>query len=248
MAQNARLFTKLALVSFVVCILAACVNKPTVYVYAKYLDDSQKQQIQDSLEPKNYVVEFNELDFPVDVQRTTIIYSLIQSDETLLDDASQLASELDMPIKDVQWHGKGNHWYRKNSIAMFLLPKDNPNGLVVFQDLVGEYLADTPETCAKEWSLRLLKSGRYEISTTGDDLDTRSLSADDNIVEYGNWKYRQYPYIELHKAGSGWANHYFEISQSVESDKISVIDIQQLTSMSSTFLGTCQFRRGLRRS
>ena len=242
MAKRCCVFIKLALIFLVVLIMAACANKPTVYVYAKYLDDTQKQLIQDNLQPKNYVVEFNELDFPVDIENSTIVYSLVLHNEHLLDDASQLATDLGMPIKDVQWHGKGNHWYRKNSIAMFLLPEDKLSGSVFFQDLVGEYIGDTPEICAKGWSLRLLKSGRYEISLE----DSEDGIVEYGIVEYGEWHYRQYPYIELHKAGSDSANHYFEVSQYVESDKISEIDVLQLSTLSSTFLGTCPFRRGKR--
>lgn len=110
--------------------LSACASKTTVYVYAKYLDTTQKEEIKNVFDSsQTFRVQFNEFDFPAIVTENTLLYSLILLEPETIDAAAALSTTTCFPIKYTQGLSQGNHWYTKNSMALFLLPEGKDNKL-----------------------------------------------------------------------------------------------------------------------
>lgn len=218
--------------------IVACSSQPTVYLYGKYLDESQKTQIQLQLQANEYLVEINDFDFPTSITRSTILYSLFLKDPESITQVERVAEKAGIKIERTQSLTEGNHWYTKNSLALFLLP-ENPAGLVpVFQkDLAQTFLS---EECDTALSLTLFQNGSYVFSAQ----NTTSLEAD--LLE-GTWAYRQYPYIELKRQGGQFSDFYFEISRTIEADRVSEIEFIKLSSLSlQHFPKGCVFVYGQR--
>ncbi|QJR80112.1 hypothetical protein CA267_004620 [Alteromonas pelagimontana] len=155
----------------------------------------------------------------------------------MINQVEQIAAEAGMSIHRAQAMTAGNHWYNKDSLAIFLLP-DNPAGAsdIFRQDLIHNFIG---ENCSG-LSLRLMENGNYDfVGKDSSLLGTGPLN--------GTWKYRQYPYLELKKQGSQYADHYFEISRFTDRDKVSEIVFIKLSPMNvDDFADNCVFLYGLR--
>ena len=111
---------------FLVLLLSGCASKTTVHVYAKYLDSAQRDEISNAFDSsQRYRVQLNEFDFPANVTENTLLYSLILLEPEAIDIASYISATAGFTIQRIEGLSKGNHWYTKNSIALFLLPKNN---------------------------------------------------------------------------------------------------------------------------
>jgi hypothetical protein len=223
---------------FITFLLSGCANQPTVYIYAKYLDDHQKKEIQNKLKSEKYQVELNEFDFPTTITENTIIYSLLLREPEVIDKAIELAAEAGLLVKRTQGLTEGNHWYTKNSIALFLLPKNKDRKYGLFrQDLINDYKG---ENCGNEITLSLKKYGSFKLVAASDGESKRQL-------EEGKWNYRQHPFIELQKNESSYADYYFEITQYKGRDKVSEIEFIKLKLLNSGSLPEeCSFLHGMR--
>jgi len=223
-----------------VFLLSGCASKTTVYVYAKYLDTTQREEIRNVFDSsQKYRVQFNEFDFPASVTENTLLYSLILLEPETIDAAAALSTTAGFPIEYTQGLSQGNHWYTKNSMALFLLPKGKDNKLFFFrQDLVNEYKA---QDCNETTSLHLHKDGSFTLKMT-----TKSTVSDRDMVT-GEWKYRQYPFLELRKKEAAYADYYFEIKRFRGADKVSEIDFVELESLNTGSLPeNCSFLIGTR--
>lgn len=228
------------LLIFFVLLLSGCTSKPTVYVYAKYLDNNQKQEIKTIFEgTEQYRVEINEFDFPVNMVESTLLYSLLLQEPENINTVSDLSASTGFPIYRTQGLTLGNHRYTKNSIALFLLPKNNDRKLAFFQqDLVNEYKG---EDCGTATSLKLNPNGSFNLTIAPNG------NADVRDSVNGIWKYRQYPFLELQKKGAAYADYYFEIKQFRDSDKVSKIEFLELISLNTGSLPDgCSFLVGTR--
>jgi hypothetical protein len=223
---------------FITFLLSGCANQPTVYVYAKYLDDNQKKEIQNKLKSEKYQVELNEFDFPNTITENTIIYSLLLREPEMIDKAIELAADAGLPVQRTQGLTEGNHWYTKNSIALFLFPENRNSKHGLFrQDLINDYKG---ENCGKDFTLSLEKGGTFKLVVSSEDKPHRQLEA-------GKWMYRQYPFIELQKNESSYSDYYFEIKQYKGRDKVSEIAFIKLISLNSGSLSAeCSFLHGVR--
>ena len=223
---------------FITFFLSGCTNQPTVYVYAKYLNDNQKKEIQNKLKSEKYQVELNGFDFPTTITENTIIYSLLLREPEMINKAIESAADAGLPVHRTQGLTEGNHWYTKNSIALFLFPenRDRKHGLFR-QDLINDYKG---ENCGKEFTLSLKKDGSFKLVVPSEDKPNRQS-------DEGKWMYRQYPFIELQKKESSYADYYFEITQYKGRDKVSEIEFIKLISLNSGSLPEeCSFLHGVR--
>ncbi|TPV57847.1 hypothetical protein FJ444_11830 [Aestuariibacter sp. GS-14] len=221
--------------------LAGCANKPTVYVYAKYLSESQKKEVKETLEEsKQYQIKMNDFDMPASITENTLLYSLLLRDPEFIALAEELSVEAGFPIKRTQGMTEGNHWYTKNSLALFLLPEDNGSNLVLFkQDLINRYEG---KQCENVTALNLDNDGTFVL-----DVQPQSDGYMKDSIK-GTWKYRQYPFVELQKEGLAYAEYYFEIQQFTGSDVVGEIDYVELVSLNAGSLpGGCSFIVGTRR-
>lgn len=221
-------------------LLCGCASQPTVYVYGKYLSDDQKRTIAQDLARNDYNVEVNALDFPTTISENTVLYSLMLQDPAVIDNVAAIAEETGMRVNRIEALTSGNHWYTKNSLALFLLPEqmDKPRGLFT-QDLVHTYIS---EGCNTTLTLTLHDDGSYTLSG-------ESVAGDYAQSAAGNWLYRQYPYIELRPTGAEFSNQYFEISLQHTRDQISPITFIILNPIQSPLVSeTCTLQFGLRDS
>ncbi len=181
-----------------------------------------------------------------------MLYSLLLQEPDAIDKTSEVADNLGFPIHSVQMLTQGNHWYTKNSLALFLLPEGGrPDGTLLSQDLVHKYQADN---CSENTVLTLNPNGTFELilSDNNSSAQKNNSNSSNSVLKRasGQWKLRQFPYLELQEDGANYANFYFEISQSKEIDQISEIHFINLTTInvnSTTPLPlTCVFTYGER--
>lgn len=221
-------------------LLAGCVNKPTVYVYAKYLNDSQKKEVKDAFErAEQYQIKMNDFDLPASISDNTLLYSLLLRDPEFISLAEDLSAQAGFPISRTQGLTEGNHWYTKNSLALFLLPEKQDSNVLLFQqDLINRYEA---KDCENVTSLTLASDGTFLLG-----VQTESDGYMQDEVK-GTWKYRQYPFVELQKEGLTYAEYYFQIQQFSGNDVVGEVDYVELVSLNAgTLPDGCSFIVGVR--
>lgn len=219
--------------------LSGCTSKPTVYVYAKYLNDSQVTAVKNTFEQsQKYRVEINDFDFPTDLTQNTLLYSLLIQDPANIDLAYDLAKNAGFPIQQTEALTQGNHWYTKDSVALFLFPEgEHAHGVIFKRDLANKYIG---RECGESASLTLKQDATFSITTSGGQERAEH-------PKFGIWKYRQYPYLELKTTDSVHSNAYFEIKQFKGADKVSEIDYVKLVAVNSGLLPAgCSFIVGTR--
>ena len=220
-------------------LISGCASNPTVYLYGKYLEPSKVQVLSEQLMDQGLNVEVNDFDFPTSVSTNTLLYSLLLQSPEAIDNTTSIAENAGYPINSVQSLTQGNHWYTKNSLALFVFPDGHrPLGALLAQDLAHIYTADG---CGDGQRLTLNKDGSYTLT-----LQTPTSSEDVK----GKWKFRQFPYLELQEPNSPYANYYFEISRVDSQDKISKLDLTQLhllnANSANPLAKECVFTYGVR--
>jgi hypothetical protein len=223
---------------FVSLVLVGCASQPTVYVYGKYLSQQERARISQSLAQQHYNVEINDFDFPTSVSQNTILYSLLLKDPHTINHVVTIAEDLEWEIHHTQGLTIGNHWYTKDSVALFLFPDDPEATKHIFrQDLVNTFIG---EKCGEKLVLKLDKSGDYHFEGS-------SKNIMDGGPYHGVWKYRQFPYLELRKHESSYSNYYFEIERFADSDDVSEIEFLKLTPVNEGYFPKgCVFLNGTR--
>ena len=218
-------------------LLFGCVSQPTVYVYGKYLQPDSRHALVEKLEKKSLNVKVNTFDFPASVTTNTLLYSLMLNDASLIDYVDAQVASSGYQINRTQGLTEGNHWYTKNSVALFLFPSDSDEQHFIFRaDLTGKFIS---RGCQGITALELRNDGSFVFSGQPDESVTKAALT-------GTWRYRQYPYVELKSSDVDVAEHYFEISRFSERDQISDISFINLNVLSSYLMPAgCQFRLGL---
>ena len=123
-------------------LVTGCANKPTVHVYGKYLDTPKLHSLTEKLKEQGLNVEANEFDFPTTVNSNTLLYSLLLRSPEVIDRTASIAELEGFPITNMQALTQGNHWYTKDSLALFLFPDGRkPKGTLLAQDLTNTYLS-----------------------------------------------------------------------------------------------------------
>ncbi|WP_286235665.1 DUF5004 domain-containing protein [Thalassotalea sediminis] len=208
-----------------------------VYLYKRYLSDEDVLLITQKLEALDYKVENNTLAFPDEIQKSTILYSPFVEGKDNLDDFISVINQLGWPDVDVQPLFKGNHWYSKNSIGLFLITEGmEQNDKVLSQDLVNQYMSDKCDLSAK---LILNQDNTYQISYENDP---------NNKTEHksGKWELTGYPYIQLTSSNGYWT-FYFEIHKNIITDLIGKVELLELKPLSShSVYPHCSFVYGVR--
>ncbi|WP_031567345.1 hypothetical protein [Rheinheimera texasensis] len=211
-----------------------------VHLYGRYLSAEQTEQLRSSLQAQGFAVTVNDLAFPAQVQQNTLITGLLMDRPAEADQLRNLLEQQGWSALRVESMVHGNHWYSGNAIGLFLLPP----GQTVQQTASPKdfsYLYQGAG-CAGPASIELLANQRFQIRIeTSHNLDAAMLQ--------GQWRIRQYPYLELQAdADPNWF-YYLEISQVQSADQISAISKIVLTPLQSypAFAG-CMFEYGVRQS
>ncbi|WP_342804470.1 hypothetical protein [Alteromonas sp. M12] len=222
-------------------LISGCASQPKVYIYGKYLDKQQTNELNEALTARNFLVEFNDFDFPTSITQNTILYSLLLEDAETLTVAQNIFEQLDIAVDNVQGLTNGNHWYTKNSLALFVFPAETSLHSGVFkQDLAQTYQLEVNEDCQLKADLELKPNGKYRFI-----IDNPATQL--NKYLQGDWLYRQYPYLELRPDKEPYSSGYFQISKISEQDQISKIDFIRLTAIESKVVPAgCTLEFGLR--
>lgn len=229
----------LRLCFLMICALVSgCASKTTVFIYGKYLTSDQQQALTASLNAKELLVEINQFDFPASVTDNTIVYSLMLKDASVIERVEESVVHSGFTIDRTQALTEGNHWYTKDSVALFLFPAGEQKANLIFAaDLPGVFKS---EGCNGIRQLELRADGSYTFS--GSEF---AVSATGSMS--GKWRYRQFPYLELQPSDSEVADHYFQLSRSSARDQISHISFINADVLSSYLMPDgCRLRKGLR--
>ncbi|CAI3797645.1 hypothetical protein [Rheinheimera sp. MM224] len=231
-----RIFKKIFL-SVAILILIGCASKTQVHVYAKYLQETEKEAVMVELEKLGFTVIPNDLEFPMNVTDSTLLYSPMISDVNSIDVVADGMNSLGLKIESVSPLVSGNHWYTKSSIALFLIPMKNDKNRTQKVDLVNSYQS---VECDKGVSIELKETGEYQFFGM-------HWNKVDSLLSKGVWEYRQHPYIELRPMQGESAYRYYEIVKGIEEDNVSKIRTLRLVPLQSHQLaGDCIFMFGTR--
>lgn len=217
-------------------LLFAC-SSTTVHLNTKYLSKQQVAEIVETLQQQDFRVETNQHRYPDEINQSSLIYSLMISDNSAVNKLHNVLNELGWTDLKTNPLKTNNHWYTKDTIGLFLVPENiEPNKGQTAQDLLGRYIA---VGCERQWQLVLKNNGVFDIQTAGQPIER----------EYGSgfWEMRQYPYLELRARGDSFWAQFFEIKQRHEIDQISAITFTDLVPVNNAFkLTPCQFTQGIR--
>ena len=218
-------------------LLLACSNTK-VNLYSRYLTNADIKKISLALENNNFTVISNTYSFPDEIQQSTILYSLFINNKQSLTELVNSLFNLGFRIDNVKPLVAGNHWYTKNSVGLFILPKGiKQHDKIANEDLVNNYES---RNCNTLVSIQLNKDNTYKI------LTKENINERTDYLE-GLWKISSYPYVELISFNERWV-FYFEIEQSVEVDKISEIQIVSLNPQDNYLVfPKCSFAYGVRK-
>ena len=155
--------SKYLILMLIVFLSSACVSKTKVHVYAKYLSDQEQQSVSQTIEELGFIVVINKFGFPTTVTDSSIIYSpmlrMSSSVDLLIDGMNSIGLNVDVVAPLVA----GNHWYKKNSIALFLITSDtDSNSPLMKQDLAETYIS---RDCEKSFELKLDSNGYYQLTS-----------------------------------------------------------------------------------
>ena len=187
-----------------------------MHLYAKYMSEQDRQRLKQSLEQRDFNVSVNTLGFPASVEATTLLYSLLLKNSQDIETVTGIAASQGISVTHIRSLTEGNHWYTKNSLALFVLP-DNFTG-VLRPDLLHTFLADK---CSHNLNLTLNNNGTFNISEPSEPVTGKTAN------NYGSWHYRQPPYLELRYA-NGRDFSYYQIHKRSESDIVSAMQVVRL--------------------
>lgn len=221
-----------------IVLVTGCSTRPDVHLYERYLSEEESTQITKKLNEVGFNVKTNKLRFPSNINHSTIVYSPLLNEASSLDLLSDTLNSLDVKIDSVKPLFSGNHWYTKNSLAVFIVPIESTlEDTIMYEDLTNAF---SSKNCNAQMTLNLFDDGKYTLISEGSDKE-------DPLSSSGSWHYRQYPYLELRPLIGESRYRYYEISREIEQDQISKIEMLKLTALQSQQVADgCVFEFGTR--
>jgi hypothetical protein len=223
--------------SVLLCLTLLACSSTKVHLYTRYLTDTEIKEISKELENADFDVIPNNLTFPDTVNESTLLYSPFIQGEDSLESITNTLTKLGWDIPSVESLVSGNHWFKQDSVGLFLLPEGiKQNDKIASQDLVNVYKS---RNCEVSVNIRLDSDNTYQI------FFAKSTDGRTDHLK-GKWKVRSYPYLELTSSNERWW-FYFEIQQKVETDKVSKIAVVELKPVDNySFFPNCSFAYGVR--
>lgn len=218
-------------------VLTGCA-KTQVHLYGRYLQPEQINSVSEALKAAGYQVEVNNLNFPGDIQQSSLIYSLMLKDVSKLDTVLGAVAEQGWYVNNISAMVKGNHWYTKDSMGLFLLPDGvDPTNPTAPENLSFLYQS---VGCDKAPSLQLFPDNTFRIQPVAD----VPFEAD---WHQGSWELKESVYLTLTpKADKTWS-YYLQLERRTEQDQLGKAEVIQLTPMRTYLMfGTCNFEYGVR--
>ncbi len=215
----------------------AC-SSTKVHLYGRYLSAQETENVTKNIEKLGFDVVANSLNFPDEIEQSTLIYSPFIEGENRVDVLLESLSEVGWNISSVKPIFSGNHYYTKNSAALLLLPDGAlQSDKVTSQDIANEYESKACESLIR---LRLNRDASYQFSYSNKmPIQTEQLT--------GNWQLTSYPYIEL-VSSNKFRRFYYQIQKSIVTDVVGETDVIELKPLDEHYsLPKCSFIYGVRK-
>ena len=224
------------LLTLVLGLLVTACSSTKVHLNHRYLDEQQLARITQKLEEAGYNVKVNNFAYPNNISQSTLVYSPMIGDKAAVDNILQLLDAENWPVHSVSPLVSGKHWFTKDSVGLYLLPEGiNPHYGNTVQDLVSVYKS---RACETDVEIHLKADAKFEIVFSEPVSEDRSFT--------GAWHSNNYPVIQLTPDDDLWP-WYFEVNRTIESDKISNIEVAELVPLNQDKLFPgCKFASGVR--
>jgi len=216
--------------------IVAC-SSTKVHLYSRYLSTTEIEIITKNLEGNNFEVVVNTLNFPSNIQESTLLYSPFIEGENTVNILIDTLDKIDWVIPTVQPLFSGNHYYTKNSVGLLLLPEGvMQSDKAAEHTLVNDYKS---EGCDIDVELSIRKNGSYLLKYSEEYTNqTEHLE--------GEWRVTSYPYVELSSFNKEWY-FYFEMQTNTKVDVVGKIEMVELKPVEKyKLLPNCSFVHGIR--
>ncbi|MCP4991670.1 MAG: hypothetical protein GY928_38100 [Colwellia sp.] len=221
-----------------ICFFVMACSSTKVHLYARYLSAQETEKVTKNIKKLGFDVVANSLNFPDEIEQSTLIYSPFIEGENRVDILLESLSEVGWNISSVKPIFSGNHYYTKNSAALLLLPDGAlQSDKVSKQDIANEYKSTT---CELSMILRLNSDATYQFLYSNKmPIQTEQLT--------GTWQVTSYPYIEL-VSSNKFRRFYYEVQKSTRTDVVGKIDVIELKPIDDHYkLPKCSFAYGVRK-
>ena len=211
-----------------------CSSGPQVLLFRYYLSDQEVNDITQKMQQAGLSVTINQLAFPTDLTQSTLIYSPMLEDHSVVDLSLDSIRSLGWEVYAVTPLAMQNHRFTRNTIGLYLLPEGQSHQ----SELVNEY---QNRGCQTEAKIVFKQDNTYAIRL--------AAPITENALQQqlrGIWKVRSYPYVELQPFDSE-QHLYFEMHKEIESDLVGKIEMTKLIPLESYRLfPQCHFVAGVR--
>ncbi|MGM0526034.1 MAG: hypothetical protein ACQEQ8_07565 [Pseudomonadota bacterium] len=212
-------------------VLVGCSSAPSIYLNERYLTDENTASVREKLSEEGYNVTTVNIPFPTSVSNSTVMYSPLLSAEATLDTVVKALEQQGYTSLNVIPLKQGNHWYKKNSVGLYLLPPGIKSLAASDQQFAQQYRS---EGCSDKSSLQLKRDKTFIYINGNNQLS-------------GRWEIPDMPYLRLYSK-KPYINFYYSISTDTRSDNLGEIDITTLNPMSeSSDIPDCHMLYGVRR-
>ena len=117
-------------------ILVSACSKPQVFLFARYLDDSEIRHLKEKLSKSGFEVTSNKHRFPSGTADSTLVYS-INAEQQKIDAISEQLELLGYKnVKSGLYAMGGKQYFTGDSFGLYLFSKDNQMTLTQRADLV----------------------------------------------------------------------------------------------------------------
>ena len=105
-----------------VALLFCSCSQTTVHLYSRYLSDPQIEAISKELVAADFSVKPNQLEFPQSVTQSSLTYSPLINNRNAVNRVIYTMKGVGWDIENTSMLFIDNHWYKKNSVALMLVP------------------------------------------------------------------------------------------------------------------------------
>lgn len=210
-------------------LLVGC-QKPSIYLYSKYITETERQKLTEQFEQEGYQVVVNTLPFPQGVRQTSILYSPMLKDPNNLDKTIAILKKQGIEIDSVSSLVEGSHFVTKDALAVFIV--FNPE---VFAAPVKQGQIFASQNCDNEFELHINQGNNASVKINDETTTvTWRLLANNDILSFRKYQ---------------GADYNYDVIRDVASTPVGVVDeIRLKPIVSNSWLGECEFYYGLVRT
>lgn len=209
---------RIVIVGLVLVAISGCSSTTTIHLNALYLDDHEAEGVKRKLEDEGYDIELNRNAFPSSISSSGLIYSPLLRDISAVNKVESSLAELGYKMGARSQLVSSNHWYKENSIGLYLLPKNLQSLDENARRLAATY---TARNCGEKMKLELQPDGKFRYD----------FSKQESLT--GDWAISSYPYIVLEN-DDPYVSFYYEVKESTVTELGRQILLTQLEPLTTT--------------